>query len=1635
MSSIELSIAINAARYAGNFALENIQKIKYEDIQEKQAFDFVTFVDRSCEMIIRKEIEAAFPNDIVVGEEYGGTRVHGKRSWIVDPLDGTLNYIRGFPLFAVSIGLISEKGDLIVGVIYLPIQNEMYTAELGKGAFMNDKKIQVSRNSESNSRLVATGFPFKDEMNLMKSTEMLKNVLKECAGVRAPGSAAVHLAFVACGRLDAFWEHGINSWDIAAGALLVAEANGKISDYSGMWKKTACVLTGILIITSSFFAQESNKNRRKVKESLKVEKKKNQKSEKNNEKPIRSSKEIAQDDLAMAIAAYRTKQYDIATKALQSFKSYTGNDIAEGKRYAGLIEAKILFATRKEAEAEKVLKLLQSDFEIEKNVLNEIFFDYGVLDIYNKKYEHAVGKFARVLESDTISVLRQKSLLYFKLATQLVSIPFLLNMFKISTNMDVRIALMEVFLIRPLTDEQKPLLKSLLRNFAYTGNDSSLSPKLDKLVTALDNKMSAYQPSNILSLGCIFPLVFDMFEGTFNYDLGMQIMNGAIEAIIEFNKKRDSPQIVELHFERMYSGMAKEELLLAIDKFVNEEKVDIVYGPMYSQDAFIVADYLKNKKIVAVSPTATDEKLAENFPNLFLINSTFFERGKIVARFLLNEFKNFEPPLRFAVVFQEEDAISKEMAHGFKDEIKKANQSIAWTVKLPIDFTSMKKHIDSLNIHFDELNGYDTTYFDAIYVPIPDMKKGIIVLSQLSLYSIVGQIVAPGDWGKSHILKKYAELMKGLVYVTDLSVQKSEFTRSIKLRFVEKYGTQPDDFYWVGYGTLTFLAETIQKKNMLNDKLQAALMLKNAETFNALYRAIHFNGTNVNQKMNILEYNEAELNTLERHFPNNPIMPGVLIIEAMAQACCAMFLTEHINASSPLNPNEEKLTLFMGIDKARFRKPVLPGDQLIIDASAKSRKRHVCQAECFLTGLHKSPYHGFSVEFSEYRQYSKGDEPKRIDWKVFARTGKYYIKRFEQETNLRAYIFLDISKSMHYRSDPKFVTKAEYAAYLAASLMLLLLKQKDAVGLVTFHSKTETTLLPSLRESHQTEMLKIIAQSMINSRSDPERKTNFSNALIPFIRQMHPRSLSIIISDCWENPEHAIPTLKLFRHKQNEAIVFHILDPREKDLDLHGNARKEFIDLETKQNRTEQNTTEHNRTEQNRTEQNIGGARTNVLILLLLSLTLYASDCNTPSPTYTITFNSNKGSDVENITVTSGNTANKPKDPIRSGYSFDGWYKDEFLTYVFDFNTEKITANITLYAKWARVKPASSSSNVTATVVSYSQIDLAWTATENTDTFVVYDNGTKIAKIATPTVKYSHTDLEPNSLHRYTIQACNSGGCSASSDEKTATTNVFPTITTTVHPKDTGVRDRYGVFKLSATDAIKMYQLGVVKNGDPAPTATDFDNGHPIYINLSTTEVYTIVANNLKDAPILTWMKGGRTGTLPTNVVNEPFNNNDTIRNIVADESATGTDRWVERSLLKPSGNYTLFGRYKSIVTKLVDFTTDATYAVENDANKDPELIDPSLKTISISISGLPRMISGLPPDDFGLAPDDFGLAPDDFGLAPDDFGLALDDFGLAPDDFGLAPDDFGLAPDDFGLAPDAIVYQEFIILKLIIII
>lgn len=229
-----LNVAIKAARAAGAIINRAALDVEAVRVSQKQVNDFVTEVDHASEETIIETLLTAYPGHGIWGEETG--RTHGAKDsdfvWIIDPLDGTTNFIHGFPVYCVSIAL-AVKGKVEQAVVYDPTRNDLFTATKGRGAYLNERRIRVSKRTMLSQCLISTGFPFRKGDNFQAYLSMMSEIMQRTAGLRRPGAAALDLAYVAAGFTDGFFETGLSPWDVAAGSLLVTEAGGLVGNFTG----------------------------------------------------------------------------------------------------------------------------------------------------------------------------------------------------------------------------------------------------------------------------------------------------------------------------------------------------------------------------------------------------------------------------------------------------------------------------------------------------------------------------------------------------------------------------------------------------------------------------------------------------------------------------------------------------------------------------------------------------------------------------------------------------------------------------------------------------------------------------------------------------------------------------------------------------------------------------------------------------------------------------------------------------------------------------------------------------------------------------------------------------------------------------------------------------------------------------------------------------------------------------------------------------------------------------------------------------------------------------------------------------------------------------------------------------------
>jgi myo-inositol-1(or 4)-monophosphatase len=250
-----LNIIIKAARRASQIINRSALDLDHLQVTTKRQSDFVTEVDKAAEAAIIEVLREAYPEYGILAEESGKTAGSAGGSdyqWIIDPLDGTTNFIHGFPQYAISIAL-ACRGQVTQAVVYDTVRNELFTASKGGGAFLNDRRIRVSKCLRLEDALIGTGFPYRVYDHIDAYLAIFKDLARKTAGIRRPGAASLDLAYVACGRFDGFWEFGLSPWDVAGGALLISEAGGLVGDLAG---NESYLQTGNLVAgTPKIFAQ------------------------------------------------------------------------------------------------------------------------------------------------------------------------------------------------------------------------------------------------------------------------------------------------------------------------------------------------------------------------------------------------------------------------------------------------------------------------------------------------------------------------------------------------------------------------------------------------------------------------------------------------------------------------------------------------------------------------------------------------------------------------------------------------------------------------------------------------------------------------------------------------------------------------------------------------------------------------------------------------------------------------------------------------------------------------------------------------------------------------------------------------------------------------------------------------------------------------------------------------------------------------------------------------------------------------------------------------------------------------------------------------------------------------------------
>ncbi len=247
-----LDVARDAAQRAGAFVMQYFGKLGKDQIRQKSRNDFISFVDENSEKLIVETIHKAYPQHDILAEEFGEIKQESPYQWIIDPLDGTTNFISGIPVFGISIA-VRHNRESVLGIVYDPVREELFHAVRGEGAFCNGEPVRVTDTAELSGSLIATGFPFKSKDVLSEYLDVFESIFRESIGARRMGAAAIDLAYVAAGRFDGFWELGLKPWDMAAGTVLIEEAGGSVTDF---WNKPYYLNNSYIIASNGIIHSE-----------------------------------------------------------------------------------------------------------------------------------------------------------------------------------------------------------------------------------------------------------------------------------------------------------------------------------------------------------------------------------------------------------------------------------------------------------------------------------------------------------------------------------------------------------------------------------------------------------------------------------------------------------------------------------------------------------------------------------------------------------------------------------------------------------------------------------------------------------------------------------------------------------------------------------------------------------------------------------------------------------------------------------------------------------------------------------------------------------------------------------------------------------------------------------------------------------------------------------------------------------------------------------------------------------------------------------------------------------------------------------------------------------------------------------
>ncbi|NTW49535.1 MAG: amino acid ABC transporter substrate-binding protein, partial [Chlorobiales bacterium] len=378
-----------------------------------------------------------------------------------------------------------------------------------------------------------------------------------------------------------------------------------------------------------------------------------------------------------------------------------------------------------------------------------------------------------------------------------------------------------------------------------------LESGLEQATAFLSRRMNAYR------IGVLVPIDLNVFDGTDAQKIGTQILSGIVYRAYESNRKSATDHVSL--FVRNSQGMDGTHLVKTANALIDQESVQLILGPIFSDQAIIVSRACAAKGVTMITPTATDEHITLGINTSFQINPTHNMRGRAIAKYLMQF-----PTMKTFGIFAEQKTYGVEMAEGFRQEVLSKGCSVKIYSLLQPKFSRLKEAVDTLNIRYKgKLKGYQERRLDAIYLPLTNLESIGIALSQLKFYNFSGQIVGSGDWNDPNILRRFEDLLNGVIYATDSYIAyDNPQTASILTSYQAYWQSRQAALFWNGYDALDYLIHALVS-DKLSDRTKIAEALMAAPAYKTAHTEIYFGGGNINQRMNIMQYQNGTISKIQ----------------------------------------------------------------------------------------------------------------------------------------------------------------------------------------------------------------------------------------------------------------------------------------------------------------------------------------------------------------------------------------------------------------------------------------------------------------------------------------------------------------------------------------------------------------------------------------------------------------------------------------------------------------------------------------------------------------------------------------------------------------------------------------------------